>query len=199
MPYVVLGVAVTGVAAALIAGPAVVQRLTTILTPRATQGKTALQRGNAQGEALRVQFWGIALGDGFLRHPVAGIGVGDMGQFIQNHSTNAGIGVRAGTAQYANAASTYFQLIGEAGLFAIALFGLVFTGLARDLRAGLRAYPVLGAGLAGAAVALLVCWVTDVVVYYEPVAACAGVLFGAVAAAGRAGRDHASDAPVTLA
>ena len=71
----------------------------------------------------------------------------------------------------------------EGGLCTLALFLIVFTCVSRDLRVALRLHPVLASGLTGAIVALLICWVTDVVIYYSTVAACEGVLFGLVAAA----------------
>jgi O-antigen ligase len=188
IPYALLGVVAILAVVVAVAGPMVTGRFSTILDPTSTQGKNSLQAGEAEGELARVQLWDIAWHDGFLDHPFGGIGIDNIGPLIRDHSSSSGAGVKATTAIYANAASTYLQLAAEAGLFAVALFGLLLTCMYSDLRAGLRAYPVLGAGLAAAAIALLVCWVTDIVIYYEATAACVGVLFGAVAATGRAGR-----------
>jgi hypothetical protein len=44
---------------------------------------------------------------------------------------------------------------------------------------------VIGAGMAGAAVALLICWTTDWVIIYANVAASVAVLLGLLAAVGR--------------
>jgi len=185
IPWLTAGMLAALAAATIVVGSALTGKLASIFDPTGTQGKTQAEVGAAKGEQDRTQYWSIALRDGFLHQPLAGIGIDNMGQLILDHSAGAGAGVRAGTGRFANAASTYLQLIGEGGLLAVALLLTLFYGLICDLRAGVRADPVLGAGLAGAVVALLICWATDVVVYSEPVAACVGALLGAVAAAGR--------------
>jgi O-antigen ligase len=173
------------VATVALEGSAVSSRFLSIFDPTSTQGKTAQETGSAVGEQIRLQLWSVALNDGFLRHPVTGIGIDNMGQLEREHTTSSGAGVKAGTAIFQNASSTYFQLIGEGGLFALALLLLLLTALLADVRVAVNAHPVIGAALAGAVVAVLICWTTDIVVTYEPVAACVGVLFGAVAGAAR--------------
>lgn len=188
-PFALVGVAVVVAVALAVGGSGVTSRVSSILSPTSTAGKTQAEKGQAVGEQDRLQYWSVAFKDGFLDHPLGGIGINNMGDLIEEHtSTAANAGVHTGTGQFANAASTYLQLIGEGGLLALGLLVVLFAGLFRDVKAGLREHPVLGAGLAGAVVALLICWVTDVVVYYESVAACVGVLFGAVAGAGYGSR-----------
>jgi O-antigen ligase len=185
IPYATVGIVVVVVATVALEGSAVSSRFLSIFDPTSTQGKTAQETGSAVGEQIRLQLWSVALNDGFLRHPVTGIGIDNMGQLEREHTTSSGAGVKAGTAIFQNASSTYFQLIGEGGLFALALLLLLLTALLADVRVAVNAHPVIGAALAGAVVAVLICWTTDIVVTYEPVAACVGVLFGAVAGAAR--------------
>ncbi|MGO9883622.1 MAG: O-antigen ligase family protein [Solirubrobacteraceae bacterium] len=194
-PFVLIGVALVVAVALAFGGSGLTARVSSIFAPTVTQGKTQAQRGQAEGEQERLQYWSAAFKEGFVDHPLAGVGIGNIGSLLLRYTPSAGAGTRAGTGQFANAASTYLQLIGEGGLFAVALFFILFAGLFQDVRAGLRAHPILGAGLAGAVVALLICWVTDIVVYYESVAACVGVLLGAVAASGYGSRAPREDVP----
>lgn len=187
LPIAVTGLAAIAAAAFVLAGPAVRGRFLSLRNPTAVQGQPSVQQGVAEGDRHRLEYWRVAFEDGFLQHPIAGIGVDKMEPFLVDRVANFGPAIRPGTLGFLSAHSTYLQLLGEGGLFALALLLLLFRGLLKDARAGLRAYPILGAGLAGAAVALLICWTTDWVVHYEPVAACVAVLLGALAAAGRAG------------
>jgi glycosyltransferase involved in cell wall biosynthesis/O-antigen ligase len=184
-PWVTGGLAVLIILGIALEGTAVTSKFTSIFHPTRMQGQTLEERGVAAGESDRLLYWHIAFDDGFLAHPFAGVGVDDMSKLILAHSNDSGLGVKAGTGRFANASSTYLQLIGEAGVFALVLFVLLFGGLIADLRAAVRANPLLGAGLLGSVFALLICWVTDVVVTSTPVAACVGVLLGAVAGLGR--------------
>jgi O-antigen ligase len=183
---ILAGVVVIAVLGLVIGGSATSAKLSSIFDPTSVQGASQQEKGIAQGEQDRLQYWGIALHDGFLDHPLAGVGIGDGGQLILDHSTSAGAGVKGGTGQFANVASTYLQLLAEAGLCGLALLIVFFSALVADARAAVRTHPVIAAGLAGAAMVMLVCWVTDVVVYYESVAACEGVLLGAIAGAASA-------------
>jgi O-antigen ligase len=185
MPWTLAGLAAVAAAVIVFAGASVVTRFDSIFAPTSTQGKSAQQVGDAEGEQTRLQLWSAAIDHGFLAHPVAGVGIGQVGQLERRFTGNAGPGVKADTAQYQNAASTYLQLIAEAGLLAVVLLAIVFGGSYADLRAGYGAHPVIVSGLAGALLTLFICWVTDVVVFQEPVAACVGVLFGLVAGASR--------------
>jgi O-antigen ligase len=188
IPYVAAGTAIVIVAALLLAGSTISSRFATIFDPTSTAGETSEQAGAAKGEQNRLQLWSVALDDGFLAHPAAGIGIGNIGQLEREHTSSAGASVKANTAIYANASSTYLQLLAEGGLLAAALFLVLFSGLLSDARAALAAHPIAGAGLAGAVVAVLICWFADVVVFDEPVAACVGVFFGILAGASRQAR-----------
>lgn len=174
-------------------GSAVLGRLGSIGNPTATQGQTLAQQGVAAGDRDRLKFWGIAL-HGFEHDPVAGVGIGRLTQYLQDRVQNSGNGIRAGTVVFLHAHSTYFEILAEAGLFGVALLVLFVSGLIRDAVASVRGDPLIGAGLAGAALALLICWVTDWVIQNSPVAACVGVVIGAIAAGGaraRANREWA--------
>lgn len=171
-------------------GTAVLGRLGSIGNPTAIQGQTLAQQGVAAGDRDRLKFWGIAL-HGFEQHPVAGVGVGRLAQYLQDRVQNSGNGIRAGTTMFLHAHSTYFEILAEAGLFGLALLVLFVTGLVRDAVASVRDDPLIGAGLAGAALALLICWVTDWVIHNSPVAACVGVVIGAIAAGGARARANA--------
>lgn len=185
VPVFAGGLAAVAAVSLALAGPAVRDRLLSVADPTAVHGQPAAQRSFAYGDQNRLRYWQVALVDGFAQHPLAGIGIDDMGAFLRDHTANVGRGIPTGTLVFLHAHSTYFQLLGEGGLLALALLALFLRGLFRDARAGLRAHPVLGAGLAGGSVALLICWGTDWVIHNEPVAASVAVLLGAVAAAGR--------------
>ncbi len=186
-PVLAVGAALIVVLALIFAGPAVQGRFASIANPTAVHGVSAAQQGPAQGDKALLEYWNVAINDAFLGHPVAGIGIDNLGNYLRDRVARAGAAIRAGTARYLSANSTYFQLLAEGGLFALALFALLFRGLLGDVRNGLRAYPILGAGLAGGAVALLIGWTTDYTIQNQPVAACVAILLGAIAAAGRRG------------
>ncbi len=78
----------------------------------------------------------------------------------------------------------------------IALAGLlaVLVALYRDLTLTRRVDPVWGAALAGSAVALLLCWLTDVTIRYSGVATYMGIVFGLVAGRARRARSATASA-----
>jgi O-antigen ligase len=176
------------VIAAAAAGPVVLTRFVSIGNPTSMQNVSKTQKNVAQGDQKRLEYWHIALVDAFGEHPAAGIGIEDMGGYLRNRVENAGNGIVEGTAIYLHAHSTYFQLLGEAGLFGLVLLLLFIRGLLRDAFVSVRGDPLLGPGMAGASVALLICWATDWVIHNEPVAASVGVVLGLIAAGGRLGR-----------
>jgi O-Antigen ligase len=179
-------------------GSAVTSRFSSIFDPTSTQGKSAQDIGTAAGESNRLQLWSTALRHGFLDHPIAGIGIDDMNQLEREYTATSGLAVKDGTAQYQDAASVYFQVLGDAGTFALVLFLIFFGGLISDIKAALRGYPLLAAGAAGAVLAMLMCWFNDVVLFNEPVAACAGVLIGTTAGLAAAARTREPNAPTRL-
>jgi O-antigen ligase len=173
------------------AGPAVIGRLSSISHPTALQGQTTAQQGVAQGDKNRLEYWHVAVVDAFGGHPLSGVGIGKLGPYLRDRVSTAGPGIRAGTAIFLHAHSTYFQVLAEAGLLGLILLALFLWGLVRDAWTSVRADPVLGPGLAGAAVALVIVWVTDWVVHNPPVAASVGVVLGAIAAGGGLGLERA--------
>ena len=190
---VAAGAVVIVVIAAVAAGPVVLARFVSIGNPTSTQDVTKTQKNVAEGDQKRLEFWHIAVIDAFGEHPIAGIGIEDMGGYIRDRVQNAGNGIVEGTAIYLHAHSTYFQLLGEAGLFGLALLLLFLRGLVRDAIASVRGDRLLGSGLAGAAIALLICWTTDWVIHNQPVAACVGIAVGLIAAGGRLGRSSVGE------
>ncbi len=186
--HLALGAAVIAVAAGVAEGPAVMGRLSSIGDPTSTQGVSAAQVGVAIGDQHRLQYWHVAVVDAFGGNPLTGVGIGNLGDFMRDRVLTAGAGIRSGTAIFLHAHSTYFQMLGEAGLFGAVLLLLAVSGLLRDALRSRGAEPILGPGLAGSAVALLICWVTDWVIHNEPVAACVGIMLGAIAAGGRLAR-----------
>lgn len=183
-----LGAVVICVVAVAAAGPAVVGRLASIAHPTTVQGQPVVQQGVAEGDRNRLEYWRVSLLDGFAHHLPGGLGIGNLPAFLRDHVSTSGRGIRTGTAIYIHAHSTYLQLLAEGGLFALALLVLFLVGLVRDARASLSSDRILGSGLAGAATALLICWSTDWVIQNSPVAACVGILLGAIAAGGARGR-----------
>jgi O-antigen ligase len=181
---IVGGVAVIALVAAIAAGPAVLGRLVSITQPTKASGVSQAQQGVARGDQDRLKYWGVALFDAFGGHPLAGVGIGNLNAFMLHRVATSGTAIRAGTLTTLHAHSTYFELLGEAGLFGLALLALFMASLFRDARAGPKRDAILGAGLAGAGAALLICWVTDWVIQYLPVAACVGIVLGAIAAGG---------------
>lgn len=190
------GAATLCVVALIAAGPAIVSRLASISNPTNTQGVSTAQLGPAQGDKNRLEYWRVSVFGAFGGHPLAGVGIGKLGPFLRDHVSHAGKGIRAGTAIFIHAHSTYFQLLAEAGIFGLALLVFFVRGLVRDAIAAIRGDPIIGPGLAGAAVALLICWTTDWVIHNPPVAASVAVVLGAIAAGGARGRDSASRAAV---
>jgi O-antigen ligase len=184
-----VGVALLCVVTLVAAGPAVTSRLASIANPTNTQGVSQAQLGPAEGDKNRLEYWRVSVFDAFGEHPVAGVGVGKLGPFLRDHVSRAGKGIRARTAIFIHAHSTYFQILAEAGLFGLALLVIFIRGLIGDAIAAVRGDPILGAGLAGAAVALLICWITDWVIHNPPVAASVAVVLGAIAGGGRRGRE----------
>jgi O-Antigen ligase len=178
---VATGIIAAGVLAVVIGGSATTAKFESIFAPTKTAGVTQQEKNIAEGEQTRLDFWRIAITDGFGDHPVAGVGAGNASELVLDHSSRQNAGLNVSNGQFANLASTYLQLIAEGGIGALVLLILLCSGLAADLCYAVRVDRLLVAGLAGSTVALLVCWVTDVVVYYEPVAACEGALFGVIA------------------
>jgi O-antigen ligase len=190
------GAALLIVVTLVAAGPAVVSRLASISNPTNTQGVSSAQLGPAEGDKNRLEYWRVSVFEAFGGHPVAGVGIGNLGPFLRDHVSHAGKGIRAGTAIFIHAHSTYFQILAEAGIFGLIMLVIFIRGLVGDAIAAVRVDRIVGPGVAGAAVALLICWTTDWVIHNPPVAASVAVVLGTIAAAGGRGRELANGATV---
>jgi O-antigen ligase len=137
--------------------------------------------GSAGGDILRVEIWQRAVAV-FSAHPVAGIGLGRFAGVLASQLAPAGT--------LGHAHSVYLQLAAEGGVIALAGLLAVLVSLHRDLALTRRVDPLWGAVLSGSALALLVCWLTDVTIRYSGVATYMGIVFGLVA--GRARRARAA-------
>jgi O-antigen ligase len=148
------------------------QRLGSITHPL-----TETDTGN--GDILRVAVWREALAIA-EQHPIAGVGLGESANLISQKLAAAGTSGQGGNAQ-----SVYLQLFAEGGLLAVCGLIAVLIALGRDLFRFVGTERIWGAALAGASVAMLTCWLTDVTIRYSGVAVCMGVIFGIVAGGSR--------------
>jgi O-antigen ligase len=159
---VILALVVAGVG-----GTSIGDRFSSVFHPRAAKVSTAT------GDQQRVEQWAASLKI-WASQPVAGAGLGNMAQALATRLPY--------TNSDAQAQSTYLQLLGEGGILGAGALVLLLLTQARVLFHGLRSsHRTIAAGLAGATLALMVEWTTDVSVRYTPVAACMAVLFGAAA------------------
>jgi O-antigen ligase len=170
---VALVVAAIAAGGALV-GPALNSRFDSIGDPTSSRNTTA------RGDRLRVQLWHAAA-DVAVSNPVAGAGVGALEPQLERRVAGAKPGMHAH--------STYLEVAAEAGLLGVVALAILLSALVRDVWRGLRAERALVAGMAGAAVAMLVGWLSDYTIRYSAVAVTAAALLGAIAAAGR-GRAH---------
>jgi O-antigen ligase len=171
-----LGTVLIAAAVVLLAGlgsqATLAQRASSILHPL-----NEISTGN--GDQLRIEIWKVAVAQ-VRAHPVAGIGLGRLQGVLADQLPPAGL--------YSHAHSTYLQLAAEGGILALVGLLAVLLALGRDLRWIRWADPLWGAVLTGAALALLVCWLTDVTVRYSGVATYMGITFGMIAGRARLAR-----------
>jgi O-antigen ligase len=159
-------------------GNAFGSRFSSIFHPRASTVATA------PGDVQRVEIWDASL-KVWASHPVAGVGLNKMIPALSQRLPYISL--------YAQAQSTYLQVLGEAGLLGGAALVLLLLTQVRVLVSALSSsQKALAAGLAGATLAMMVGWISDVTVRYTPVAACMAVLFGTAAGLwhGRERRDE---------
>lgn len=168
----VLGAGAAALAGGLGGQSTLAQRADSILHPLS-------ETGTGNGDVLRIELWRRAF-DVAQAHPVAGIGLGRLSGVLGAEFAPAGT--------QGHAHSVYLQLAAEGGV--IALIGLlaVLLALRRDLWRLRRADTLWGAVLSGSAVAMLLCWVTDVTIRYSGVAVVMGALFGMIAGRARSAR-----------
>jgi hypothetical protein len=148
-------------------GPQLQKRIDSIVHP------TAAHVSTAAGDVARVHIWHAAVKTGEA-HPIIGVGLGNITKYLPRY----GVPVTGA----AHAHDTYLQVFAEAGLLGlIALIGLLAASV-RDLwRARVRE-RLWVAGAAGALLATLIAWSTDVAIRYVQVSATVAVLLGLIAA-----------------
>lgn len=146
---------------------------------------TAAHVSTAQGDASRLHIWRAALQTGD-RHVVTGVGLGNVTTYLPRYG--------APVTGSAHAHDTYLQFFAEGGLLGLlALLGLIAASF-RDLVRAFATSRIWVAGAAGALIATLIAWTTDVEVRYVQVSAIVAVLMGLIAAlATRTGRPQEAD------
>ncbi len=142
-------------------------RIQSVLHPTASGVSTA------QGDRLRKRIWVAALATAEA-HPLSGTGFGNLIAELDQR----GVSEQAD----AHAHDTYLQFLAEGGLLGGTALLLWLAAAGADLLAALRAHRALAAGAAGALLATLIAWTTDVEVRYLQVSAMVAVLFGLIAA-----------------
>lgn len=169
LPAAVLAVTIPATLGVFSGGSTGVQRLSSIVHPLS-------ESGTGQGDRIRLEIWQRALST-TAEHPIVGVGFGRFQRILAAEYAPAGT--------QGHAQSTYLQVAAEGGIIALGGLLAVFLALGRDLSRVLRRDRLTGAVLAGACIAMLVAWTTDVTIRYSGVAVCMGALFGMVAGRGR--------------
>jgi O-antigen ligase len=134
---------------------------------------TAAHVSTAQGDLSRIRIWNAAIRT--AGHNLeTGVGVGNITSYLPRY----GIPVNAA----AQAQDTYLQVFAEGGLLGLlALLGLIAASF-RDLFRAFARRRIWVAGAAGALIATLIAWTTDVEVRYVQVSAMVAILMGLIAA-----------------
>jgi O-antigen ligase len=153
-------------ATTLVPGTALSERAGSILSPTSDQVETA------RGDELRKQVWRDAV-DTWRTAPVLGTGMGDLTPELVRRTPELTL--------QGHAHSTYLAMLGQAGLAGALALLLVLAATLRASLTARRRDPVLAAAVLGATVAMLVCWLTDYTIRYEPVAGIFGLVFGLAA------------------
>lgn len=170
-PAMFIGVAaMVAITAALsfgLAGSSLSRRIDSIFHPTAAHVTTA------SGDLTRLRIWNAALQTADA-HLLAGVGLGNIANYLPTY----GVPVTPS----AHAHNTYLQFFAEGGVLGLlALLGLIAASTI-DLVRGFAARRTWVAGAAGALVATLIVWSTDVEVRYVQVSAMVAVLLGLIAA-----------------
>lgn len=169
LPGLVLAIGIATVLGLFGGHSPVIERLGSITHPMN-------ETGSANEDVIRVDVWNHALAVA-EHHPVAGVGFGGLVKILSSQFAPAGL--------QSQAQSTYLQIAAEGGLLAVAGLLAVLFAAANDLGRLFRADRLWAAILAGAFVAMLVCWLTDVTIRYSGVAVYMGMLFGMIAGSSR--------------
>jgi O-antigen ligase len=142
-------------------------RINSILHP------TAAHVSTAAGDVARVHIWHAAARTAEA-HPITGVGLGNITKYLPRY----GVPVTGA----AHAHDTYLQVFAEAGILGLlGLLGLI-AAAARDLMRARLSDRIWVAGGAGALLATLIAWSTDVAIRYVQVSAMVAVLLGLIAA-----------------
>ncbi len=177
--------AVTAVALAS-GGQAVSRRVSSIFHP------TSVHVHTAPGDLTRERIWSAALKTA-ESNVITGVGLGNVTKYLPKY----GVPVTSS----AHAHDTYLQFFAEGGILAVVGLLAVIGAAVVDLVRGYPANRVWAAGAAGALIATLVSWITDVEVRYAQVSAMVAILLGLIAAMAarsergrvRAGADRLGD------
>jgi glycosyltransferase involved in cell wall biosynthesis len=148
-------------------GQAVSRRVSSIFNPISVHVYTA------PGDLTRQRIWSAALKTGEA-NLVGGVGFGNVAAYLPKY----GVPVTSS----AHAHDTYLQFFAEGGILGMLGLLAVIGAAAVDLRRGYAANRVWAAGAAGAVLATLISWITDVEVRYVPVSAMVAILLGLIAA-----------------
>lgn len=159
------------------------RRLDSLLHPTKTASSYT---GTARGDLLRIRLWHAALATA-EDNPVTGTGFGRLTPQLERH------GVSVPSA--AHAQNWYLQILGEAGALGGLALLLLILAATRDLAVAFRRQRVWVAGSAGAFVATLVTWLTDISPRYVQVSGVIAALLGVICAQAVAEREDAVAAP----
>jgi len=160
-------IAIVAVLGLSLGGHALRTRINSILHP------TAAHVSTASTDIARIHIWQAAIKTA-ESNLVTGVGFGNITKDLPKY----GVAVTS----VAHAHDTYLQFFAEGGVLGLAaILGVIGAGV-RDLVRGFAEHRVWVAGAAGALVATLLAWSTDVEVRYVQVSAMVAVLFGLICA-----------------
>jgi hypothetical protein len=143
------------------------KRLESVVAP------TSRTTANHAEDRTRQRIW-HATGDVIARHPITGVGFGELHAELAGSYPDSRPGVHAH--------STYLQVLGEGGILAGIAFVMVLLAAILTVARAVRRRAPHAIALAGSLIATLLCWATDYTVRYLAVAATFAVVFGAISA-----------------
>jgi glycosyltransferase involved in cell wall biosynthesis len=164
-----LAVVVAAVTAVALAtnGQTVSRRVSSIFHP------TSVHVYTAPGDLTRLRIWRAALKTGEA-NLVTGVGFGNVAKYLPKY------GVPALSSSHSH--NSYLQFLAEGGILALLGIVGVIGAAGVDLVRSFKAHRIWVAGAAGALVATLTSWITDVEVRYVQVSAMVAILLGLIAA-----------------
>ena len=146
-------------------GESFAKRLESVVAP------TSRSTANHVEDRTRQSIW-HATGDVIARHPIAGVGFGELHGELAASYPDSRPGVHAH--------STYLQVLGEGGILAGIAFVMVLLAAILTVARAVRRRVPHAVALAGSLIATLLCWTTDYTIRYLAVAATFAVVFGAI-------------------